>query len=178
LSRPIIESQPVHSRIDTFVLTSPVLSDTDFERPLGNSEDPTKRKLESERNTGCRPATGLDRHPRGKFGYRREADLRATQIEPSLPALSIGLARLSEFNEGQMMTHGEALAFDTNQPPLTENDLGTNGRRVDSACRYFIAFLMLLYGLVKVVQGQFYIDEYWRDTSLRNLDGMQLVWSF
>ena len=76
------------------------------------------------------------------------------------------------------MTDGEASLFDTKQPLLADNDLGIVGRRVESACRYFIAFLMILYGLVKVFQGQFYTDEYWHDTSLRNLDGMQLVWSF
>jgi hypothetical protein len=77
-----------------------------------------------------------------------------------------------------MMTPGEASRLDTKQPVLAENHWGIKGRRVDAACRYFIAFLMLIYGLVKVFQGQFYTDEYWRDTSLRNLDGMQLVWSF
>ena len=76
------------------------------------------------------------------------------------------------------MTHGDVSALDTNQPFLAEKDWGIKRRRVDSACRYFITFLMLLYGLVKVFQGQFYTDEYWRDTSLRNLDGMQLVWAF
>jgi len=76
------------------------------------------------------------------------------------------------------MAHGEASLIVTQQPFLGDKDWGINGRRAESACRYFIAFLMLLYGLVKVFQGQFYTDEYWRDTSLRNLDGMQLVWSF
>jgi hypothetical protein len=76
------------------------------------------------------------------------------------------------------MTLEEVSLFDKNQPLVAENNLGIMGRRVESACRYFISFLMLLYGLVKVFQGQFYTDEYWRDTSLRNLDGMQLVWSF
>ncbi len=37
---------------------------------------------------------------------------------------------------------------------------------------------MLVYGLVKVFHGQFYTDEYWKDTPLGELSGMQLVWSF
>jgi len=119
----------------------------------------------------------VDTHQEGSITAMKPT-LRASQIEQSLPALSIGLAWLSVLNEGKMMTHGEGSLADTKQPILAENDLGINGRRVESACRYFITFLMLIYGLVKVFQGQFYTDEYWRDTSLRNLDGMQLVWSF
>ena len=37
---------------------------------------------------------------------------------------------------------------------------------------------MLVYGLVKIFHGQFYTDEYWKDTLLGQLSGMQLVWSF
>ena len=37
---------------------------------------------------------------------------------------------------------------------------------------------MLVYGLVKIFHGQFYTDEYWKDTPLGELSGMQLVWSF
>jgi hypothetical protein len=76
------------------------------------------------------------------------------------------------------MAHEEISPFETQQPFVAEKDWGTKARLAESACRYFITFLMLLYGLVKVFQGQFYTDEYWRDTALRNLDGMQLVWSF
>ena len=38
--------------------------------------------------------------------------------------------------------------------------------------------MMLVYGLVKIFHGQFYTDEYWKDTPLGELSGMQLVWSF
>jgi len=37
---------------------------------------------------------------------------------------------------------------------------------------------MLVYGLVKIFHGQFYTDEFWKDTPLGELNGMQLVWSF
>ena len=37
---------------------------------------------------------------------------------------------------------------------------------------------MLVYGLVKVFQGQFYTQEYWKDLPLGQLNGMQRVWSF
>lgn len=49
---------------------------------------------------------------------------------------------------------------------------------LDIICRYFICLLMLVYGLVKVFQGQFYTDYYWKDTPLGQLSGMELVWSF
>jgi hypothetical protein len=58
------------------------------------------------------------------------------------------------------------------------NESGSVARRVEPACRYFIAFLMLLYGLVKLFQGQFYTDEHWKDIPLGELDGQQLAWSF
>ena len=48
----------------------------------------------------------------------------------------------------------------------------------DIVCRYFICLLMLIYGFVKVFQGQFYTDYYWKDTPLAQLSGMELVWSF
>lgn len=37
---------------------------------------------------------------------------------------------------------------------------------------------MLVYGVVKIFHGQFYTDEYWKDSPLGQLSGMQLVWSF
>ena len=37
---------------------------------------------------------------------------------------------------------------------------------------------MLVYGGVKVFQGQFYTDDYWKDTELGQLNGMQLTWAF
>ncbi len=49
---------------------------------------------------------------------------------------------------------------------------------IEIICRYFICLLMLIYGLVKVFQGQFYTDYYWKDTPLAQLSGMELVWSF
>jgi hypothetical protein len=85
----------------------------------------------------------------------------------------MGLRSLPLFDQGHMMTHIGIPRCNTKQPPPSaDNEMGIIGRRVDLACRYFITFLMLLYGLVKVFQGQFYTDEYWRDTSLRSLDGM------
>jgi hypothetical protein len=56
--------------------------------------------------------------------------------------------------------------------------MSTPLRWLETGCRYFICLLMLVYGLVKVFHGQFYIDEYWKDTPLGELSGMQLVWSF
>lgn len=49
---------------------------------------------------------------------------------------------------------------------------------LDIICRYFICLLMLIYGLVKVFQGQFYTDYYWKDITLGHLSGMELAWSF
>ena len=49
---------------------------------------------------------------------------------------------------------------------------------LEVTCRYLICLLMLIYGLVKVFQGQFYTDYYWRDLPLGKLSGMELVWSF
>ena len=49
---------------------------------------------------------------------------------------------------------------------------------LDIFCRYFICLLMLIYGVVKIFQGQFYTDFYWKDTTLGKLSGMQLTWSF
>jgi hypothetical protein len=67
-------------------------------------------------------------------------------------------------------------------PPSANNEggnaSGSVARRVETACRCFIVFLMLVYGIVKVFQGQFYTDEHWRDTPLGELDGQQLAWSF
>jgi hypothetical protein len=51
-------------------------------------------------------------------------------------------------------------------------------RWLEIGCRYFICLLMLVYGLVKIFHGQFYTDEFWKDTPLGELSGMQLVWSF
>ena len=51
-------------------------------------------------------------------------------------------------------------------------------RRLETVCRYFICLLMLVYGVVKIFQGQFYTHAYWNDTPLGQLNGMQRVWSF
>ncbi len=48
---------------------------------------------------------------------------------------------------------------------------------LDIICRYFICLLMLIYGTVKVFNGQFYTDCYWKDMTLAQLDGVKLVWS-
>jgi hypothetical protein len=56
--------------------------------------------------------------------------------------------------------------------------MSTSLQRLETVCRYFICALMLVYGLVKIFHGQFYTDEYWKDTPLGQLSGMQLVWSF
>jgi uncharacterized membrane protein YphA (DoxX/SURF4 family) len=48
----------------------------------------------------------------------------------------------------------------------------------ETAARYFICLLMLVYGLVKVFQAQFYTDHYWKDIPLGQLNGMQLTWAF
>jgi hypothetical protein len=56
--------------------------------------------------------------------------------------------------------------------------MSTSLRWLETGCRYFICLLMLVYGLVKIFHGQFYTDEYWKDTPLGALSGMQLVWSF
>ncbi|HEV7999595.1 MAG TPA: hypothetical protein VGP63_06935 [Planctomycetaceae bacterium] len=69
------------------------------------------------------------------------------------------------------MAQAEVAQVETRPPFVAEQNWGIATRIVDSGCRYFIALLMLVYGLVKVFQGQFYTDEYWRDTALRNLDG-------
>lgn len=37
---------------------------------------------------------------------------------------------------------------------------------------------MLVYGVVKIFQGQFYTHAYWNDRPLGQLNGMQRVWSF
>lgn len=50
--------------------------------------------------------------------------------------------------------------------------------RLETCCRYFICLLMLVYGLVKLCQGQFYTDEYWKDLPLGQLTGFELAWSF
>ena len=50
--------------------------------------------------------------------------------------------------------------------------------RADSCCRAFVACLMLIYGLAKIFQAQFYADYHWLDRPLGELDGMQLTWSF
>lgn len=49
---------------------------------------------------------------------------------------------------------------------------------LETACRYLICLLMLLYGLVKIFQAQFYTDNYWKDLPLGQLSGMQLTWAF
>lgn len=49
---------------------------------------------------------------------------------------------------------------------------------LETGCRYFICLLMLLYGLVKVLQAQFYTDNSWKDIPLGELNGMQLTWAF
>lgn len=56
--------------------------------------------------------------------------------------------------------------------------MSTSLRWLETVCRYFICLLLLIYGVVKLFQGQFYTDEYWKDTPLAQLSGMQLVWSF
>jgi hypothetical protein len=50
--------------------------------------------------------------------------------------------------------------------------------RLETCCRYFICLLMLVYGIVKLFHGQFYTDEYWKDTPLGQLTGFELAWSF
>jgi hypothetical protein len=49
---------------------------------------------------------------------------------------------------------------------------------LETGCRYFICLLMLVYGLVKVFNAQFYTDYYWKDMPLGKLSGMQLTWAF
>lgn len=49
---------------------------------------------------------------------------------------------------------------------------------VDQICRHLICFLMLVYGIVKSFQGQFYSDFHWRDSLLGELNARQLAWAF
>jgi hypothetical protein len=53
-----------------------------------------------------------------------------------------------------------------------------HGSIIDSVCRHLICFLMLVYGIVTLFQGQFYADFHWRDSLLGKLDARQLTWAF
>ena len=56
--------------------------------------------------------------------------------------------------------------------------MNTTRARLETGCRYFVCLLMLVYGTVKLFHGQFYTDEYWRDTPLGHLSGFELTWAF